>query len=140
MPQTGRLSRLIELMLAMKRALHERLGKKSFPLDPSTLPRLIVLGYVRERGEPTMKDVASFLRITPPSATALIDGLTAAKFLERRPDPEDRRSVRLRLTAKGRAFIGRRLAEVEQQMERILGRLTAKEQDLMIKLFEKILV
>ncbi|MFA5854215.1 MAG: MarR family transcriptional regulator [Patescibacteria group bacterium] len=140
MPQTARLSRLIELMLAMKRALHERLGKKSFPLDPSTLPRLIVLGYVRERGEPTMKEVASFLRITPPSATALINGLVAAKFLERRADHNDRRSVRLRLTPKGKMFIGRRFAEVEEQMEHILGRLTPKEQDLMIHLFEKILV
>ena len=140
MSQTARLSRLIELMLAMKRALHERLGKKSFPLDPSTLPRLIVLGYVRERGEPTMKEVASFLKVAPPSATTLINGLVTAKLLERKPDPDDRRSIRLRLTTKGRAFIGRRLAEVDRQMEQILGRLTAKEQDLMIHLFEKILV
>jgi DNA-binding MarR family transcriptional regulator len=87
-----------------------------------------------------MKEVSSFLRITPPSATALINGLVAAKFLERRADPDDRRSVRLRLTPKGRTFIGRRLAEVEQQMEHILGRLTTREQDLMIHLFEKILV
>lgn len=140
MPSTKRLSRLIELMLAMKRALHERLGKKSFPLDPSTLPRLIVLGYLREREEPTMKEVASFLRITPPSATTLVDGLAAAGLLERRPDPKDRRSIRLRLTPKGNTFIGRRMAEVERHMERILGRLTVKEQDLMIKLFEKILL
>ena len=140
MPQTARLRRLIELMLAMKRALHERLGKKSFPLDPSTLPRLLVLGYVRERGEPTMKELSSFLRITPPSATALTDGLVTAGLLARRPDASDRRSIRLRLTTKGRTFISRRFAEVDQEMAKILGRLTTKEQDLMITLFEKILL
>lgn len=140
MPQTARLRRLIELMLAMKRALHERLGKKSFPLDPSTLPRLLVLGYVRERGEPTMKELSSFLRIAPPSATALTDGLVAAGLLARRPDVSDRRSIRLRLTTKGRTFISRRFAEVDREMAKILGRLTTKEQDLMITLFEKILL
>ncbi len=140
MPQSHRFRRFIELTFAMKRALHARLGKKSFPLDPSTLPRLIVLRYVRERGEPTMKELSSFLCVTPPSATALIDGLVAAGLLARRGDVDDRRSIRLRITPKGKVFIDRRFREVDRHMATMFDRLTAKEQDDLIGLIEKLLV
>ncbi len=140
MPRTARIAKLIGHMLAMKREIHERLGKRSFPLSPSTLPRLLLLGYVREQEEPSMKEIASFLRITPPSTTALTNSLVSAKFLERKPDPDDRRCIRLRLTPKGKTFIEQRFAEVERQMSLVLRRLTPKEQDQMICLFEKILL
>lgn len=140
MASSDRLRRLTKLMFAMKRVLHERLGRRHFRLDPATLPRLAVLGYVREAGEPTMKSVAAFLHIMPPSATALIDGLVEAGLLERRADPGDRRSIRLRLTAKGKTFINTRFREVDRQMARMFGKLTPQEQDQLIRLFEKLLI
>lgn len=140
MTRLQRLRRLTELLFAMKRALHHRLGKKSFPLDPSTLPRLVVLYHVHAHGEPSMKDIAACLRVTRPSATALVDGLVAAGLLRRRADAGDRRSIRLSLTSKGRVFLDRRFREVNAQMAHMFGRLTAKEQGVLIRLFEKLLV
>ncbi len=140
MSKAERLRRLVKLMFAMKRVLHERLGRRNFRLDPSTLPRLAVLGYVREQGNPTMKELAEFLRIMPPSVTALTDGLVAAKFLERHADPGDRRSIRVRLTPKGKKFVEERFRAVDGEMSKMFARLTSKEQDTLIRLFEKLLV
>jgi DNA-binding MarR family transcriptional regulator len=43
-------------------------------------------------------------RITKQSMSALVDHLETAGYVERVPDPDDARAVRIRLTTRGRAF------------------------------------
>lgn len=131
--------RLTAAFFALKRATHDRL-KRSGAADPASMTRLAVLGLVRERGEATMKDVASFLCIAPPSATALVDGIAAAGFLLRRQGVKDRRSVRLRLTPKGERALAAGMRRVDAAMKRMFSRLDAAEQDRLIALLEKLLV
>jgi DNA-binding MarR family transcriptional regulator len=52
---------------------------------------------------PTVNRVAELLGVTKQSASKLADDMIHAGFLERRPDPDDRRRVRLALTDRGRA-------------------------------------
>ena len=49
----------------------------------------------------TLADTAS---ITKQSAGALVDQLEQAGYVERIPDPDDRRATRIRLTARGRSY------------------------------------
>jgi MarR family transcriptional regulator, transcriptional regulator for hemolysin len=49
--------------------------------------------------------LAEVLEIKPITLTRLIDRLQAAGLLERRPDPQDRRAVKLHLTEKCRPLI-----------------------------------
>jgi DNA-binding MarR family transcriptional regulator len=49
----------------------------------------------------TLADIAS---ITKQSAGALVDHLERAGYVERIPDPDDRRATRIRLTARGRSY------------------------------------
>ncbi|MGI6549849.1 MAG: MarR family winged helix-turn-helix transcriptional regulator [Syntrophomonadales bacterium] len=48
------------------------------------------------------KDLANSLSIEGPTLTGLLDRMERAGLLERRGDPEDRRSVRVYLTEKGK--------------------------------------
>lgn len=139
MGSVPRVKRLGSLFLALKRALHERL-QRSASFDSASLARIAVLDLVRQKGETTMKDVAAYLCVTPPSATALADGAVAAGFLKRRQDPDDRRSVRLRLTPKGKRALVSGMRGVETAMGRMFSRLDAQEQDRLIALLEKILL
>jgi DNA-binding MarR family transcriptional regulator len=60
-------------------------------------------------GTPTVGEVADHLLLRHHSVVGLIDRAEAAALVERRPDPDDQRLVRLRLTATG-ARVLRRLA------------------------------
>lgn len=52
-----------------------------------------------------MSDISSALRVASPTITQLINGLETNGFVERTMDKEDRRAVRVRLTAKGEGAI-----------------------------------
>lgn len=82
-----------------------------------TMPQMRVL-HMASEGHPTLTDVAHSLRVTRPTATRLVDGLVQRGWIERRPDPEDRRRIRLYVTEAGldvqrrvEAFIHRAVAE-----------------------------
>ena len=50
----------------------------------------------------TMSELAEEMNITLPSATSLVDRLVKSGWVERQPDPNDRRIIRLAVTEAGR--------------------------------------
>jgi DNA-binding MarR family transcriptional regulator len=56
---------------------------------------------------PTVGDLAGYLLLRPHSAVELVDRAKAAGLVERTPDREDGRVVRVRLTAGGEAVLQR---------------------------------
>jgi DNA-binding MarR family transcriptional regulator len=67
-----------------------------------TLGQMDCLRTIGELGEPTMSEVAGALRLHPSTVTVLVEGLVAHGLVKRRPDPKDRRVVRVAETARGR--------------------------------------
>ena len=68
----------------------------------------------------TLADTAS---ITKQSAGALVDHLERAGYVERIPDPDDRRATRIRLTARGRSY-GQEVRRFGRALEeRLAGRV-----------------
>ncbi len=53
-------------------------------------------------GEASQGEIARRLMVTAPVVTRLVNALVEDGLVERRDDPADRRSVRLRLTRRGR--------------------------------------
>lgn len=76
--------------------------------------------HLAEYGPQTMGNLAQGLRITTPSTTGLINPLADMGLVERERDGEDRRVVRVSLSAKAKKMAGQvltqRRAEVEQAM------------------------
>jgi DNA-binding MarR family transcriptional regulator len=62
---------------------------------------LAVRGHADSRG-PTIGEVADYLLLRHHSAVGLVDRAEAAGLITRHSDPDDRRRVRLRLTADGK--------------------------------------
>ena len=68
--------------------------------------RLAVMFRLMRCGDTALGDLAEGIDSTPRNITGLVDHLERDGLVERIPDTEDRRSVRARLTAKGRETIG----------------------------------
>ncbi|MDQ6741573.1 MAG: MarR family transcriptional regulator [Candidatus Dormibacteraeota bacterium] len=69
-------------------------------------------------------DLAARAGMTPQSMGQLVDDLEARGYLERRPDPGDRRAKRIHLTVQGHATVRaseRAMREVERHLSQLLG-------------------
>ena len=86
----------------------------------------------------TMSEIANALQLTLSSVTALVDKLEAKTIVARQRSLEDRRIVRVSLTAEGRKFydlIEGAQREISMSVLKVLSR---EEQDMLLVLFRKI--
>jgi len=89
------------------------------PLDLS-LPQYRVLALLGE-GSTASSVLARRLAVSPPSVTAVVDGLVARGLVERRADPEDRRRLTLLLTRDGTKLLAAADAAAEAHLDEIAG-------------------
>ncbi len=87
-----------------------------------TLPQYRVLVFLSVRDRPAAH-VAALLGVTPPTVTSVVDGLESRGLVSRSTDPEDRRRVRLAITAAGTAAMAAGDEVVGAGLDRLLGRL-----------------
>ncbi len=86
----------------------------------------------------TMGELSSALSVPLSTATRLIDTLVERSYVERFSDPEDRRVVRVKFTARGNRlykFIDSRIAEHVRQLA---FSLTKEEMATLVKLLGKV--
>jgi len=107
----------------LAKALERALG----PLDLS-LPQYRVLALLGD-GSTAASVLARQLAVSPPSVTALIDGLVARGLVERESDPEDRRRLTLLLTKAGRRALIDADAAAEARLAEIAGYLDDDEHE-----------
>jgi DNA-binding MarR family transcriptional regulator len=85
-------------------------------------PRLSALSVVVHAGPITIGDLAAAEGVRPPTMTRLVDGLEHDGFVTREPHPDDRRSVRVRVTPKGkRVLTGGRARRTRSLAEHLRG-------------------
>ncbi len=89
--------------------------------------RLGVLFRLYRCGPTPLGDLASDLDSTPRNITGLVDHLERDGLVERVPDPEDRRSVRARLTDAGRGRIESIWKEAFAHQHEIAAGMTKEE-------------
>jgi DNA-binding MarR family transcriptional regulator len=115
--------RLLEFRNGLRRFTHwSEQQARAVGLTPAQHQLLLAIrGDSTERG-PTIGDVARSLMLRHHSAVGLVDRAVASGLIERRPDSDDHRIVRLRLTALGARKI-RRLSETHlEELQRLAPR------------------
>src|SRR5580765_7073624 len=85
-----------------------------------------VLGAVANHGS-TLSDAVAGLGTTKQAASQLVDVLVSRGYLERAPDPDDRRRVTVTLTDRGRAAAQETQAAI-QAVDQRLGRAVGADQ------------
>jgi len=96
------------------------------------------LRFIHSHKNATMRELANFLHITPPSVTSLINHLIVDKLIARTADKHDRRIVRLVLTVKGKTLHAKRIKIVSRVMRKNLSALNITDQKNLIKILDKI--
>ena len=89
-----------------------------------------------------MGELSTELGIPLSSSTRLVDGLVGANFIERIPDKNDRRIVRVKMTFTGREIYQAVMKFNKQRIAHMLSKFTPDEQvqwlNLMNKLFDSL--
>jgi DNA-binding MarR family transcriptional regulator len=85
-----------------------------------------------------MSEIAKALQLTLSSVTALVDKLEAKGFVTRQRSLEDRRIVRVSLTAEGRKFYGLVESAHRELSMSVLKVLSLEEQVTLLALFRKL--
>ena len=112
---------IADLMGHVVRHLHRGTSSALAPLGLSRVQarviRLLADGPLR------MAAIADALSVVPRTVTDLVDGVEAAGLVARRPDPDDRRSTLVALTADGRLLLDELAVARREGAERTFGRL-----------------
>lgn len=92
-----------------------------------TGPQRLVIRIVGFRPGVSPGELAGILHLHPSTLTGVLKRLTARRAIAGRPDPRDRRRIRLRLTAKGRELDRVRHGTVEAGVRRALAGVRERE-------------
>jgi DNA-binding MarR family transcriptional regulator len=107
------------------RRLHRGTNEALAPLGLSrTQARLVRLLADRPL---RMAAIAERLAVVPRTVTDIVDGVEAAGFVVRRPDPDDRRATLVELAPEGRLLLDRLDALRRGSAEQVLGRLDPRD-------------
>ena len=101
-----------------------------------------VLATLRRAGEPyelTPTQLLESAMLSSGGMTKRLDRLVEAGLIERRPDPRDRRGVRVRLTRRGLQTVDRAVQAHVAREHELLAPLTAREREQLDRLLRKLL-
>ncbi len=126
------IDQLPPLLMEMARMMRKKLIFDSeTKFNPLQFHALMV---IREHDGLTMKEFADALKVTSPSATSFADRLVKLKWVRRKPDPKNRKLVRLEMTAAGNAMIASAMTHHAAVMRDIFSRLSDKDQRELVRI------
>ncbi len=129
-PHDQAVMEVLQAVRALNDAMDRMNGgmKGDMEMNASDLATLRMLIVREGRGETVSPhQVAHHLRISSASTTKLLDRLTAAGHVERRPHPSDRRARIVILTEESRSTFFRHFRERLQSMRGVAERYTDEE-------------
>lgn len=119
-PEPNTLTLLAHAHLLLSRQVIESVAAGGHPLRPS---HNAVFGQVASGGK-RLTELARTANMTPQAMAEIVDELESLGYVERAPDPSDRRAKLIRLTAQGDALAGladTTIRRIEQQITADLG-------------------
>ena len=96
------------------------------------------IGYLARNEGINQAGLADLLEIRPMTLVRQIDRMEEAGWIERRPDPADRRARRLFLTGKARPILGRILNVANETRDEAMALLSPKEADELVDLLGRV--
>ena len=102
-----------------------------------TLSQLRLMYLIREQGEPSVGDLAAEIGVRLPTLTGAVTRLMRRGLVTREHDAEDRRVVRLRLTAKGRRMLDEFSVAGRAYLESVFAALGEAKVAALIESFEQ---
>jgi DNA-binding MarR family transcriptional regulator len=97
-----------------------------------TLTQYRTLVVLASRGPQSLAGLADAVGVTPATATRMCDRLVRKDLIRRRTERDDRRQLRVVLTAKGRSLVGDVTDRRREEIARITNEIPASEQAVLV--------
>ena len=113
------------------------LGEREF------IKRFLWLILIDQYNNPSISELGKILKVSKSQMTLKMDKGVEAGFIERVPDKEDRRIIRINLTDKGKNYIISSQKTIKESMNQLLTPLNAKEIEELknsIKIIKKVVL
>ena len=104
-----------------------------------TLPQFVILNVLHREGESKMSDIARFLDVTTAAATGLVARLVKCGYLVRVYDPQDRRIIRIKLSAKGSELVEKTNRQKRQMIIDIFGKISQDDRESYLRILSRML-
>jgi len=128
------LRKLVQLFPQVSRGLRRRQLPAAVVDDSALGPRhSAALSLLRERGPMSVGRIASELGLTLATVSGIITDAERAGFVERSPDPGDRRRTIVSLVPTQRAAVNSWIDGASAPMRRVLDRLSPDERESFVK-------
>ena len=132
-----KIKNLINLYFNSTRLIRQRISSSGDPLDHVSWLQLHSLSFVEEN-LPTASELGTFLNISRPSATSLINNLVRHKYIKKIKEKDDARSSRLVILSAGRKFLKDGQAKMVANMRPILSELSEDELENFITIYKRL--
>ena len=103
-----------------------------------TMPQIVILDFLLEKGHCRMGEVAHVLNLTMSAATGIVDKMVRTGFVKRERLQEDRRVVRIILLRKGEQMAKRVSEERRKAANEIFAYLSEAERHEYLRLLRKV--
>ena len=127
-------SGLEDLLLVLRRDIRENIKKEGFKHD-LTFSQMEVLQFIGPFGKETMRSIADYLKITPPSTTAVVAELEKKGLVKRKDDKDDRRVIFIVPTEMSKKLF----ASLSKRKKAIFKKMTSKLNEKDKKELERII-
>ena len=97
----------------------------------SRASRLAALTTIEALGPITLGELAAIEQVQPPSMTRIVARLEEGGLVERQVDANDRRIVRVRVTAVGKRLLTQTRTKRDEFLAQRVARLTEEERELL---------
>ncbi|MEH7110206.1 MULTISPECIES: MarR family winged helix-turn-helix transcriptional regulator [Bacillaceae] len=88
--------------------------------------------------EVKVSEISQILKVTPPTVTQMINGLEKSGLVERKVDPDDRRAVKIKLTAEGLEAVIKARKTFVENFKGLIDYLGEEDSDQLAELLLKV--
>jgi len=103
-----------------------------------TMPQFIILDRLMREGQLNMTPLARYLRVTTAAVTGLVNRLVRQGCVKRTYDANDRRLIKVELTAKGLALVKKINAQRRRMIIRVFGELSGTDRSNYLGILSKV--
>ena len=128
--------RIAESISRLQRKMRAKLSNE-LSQGEITIPQYHILDYLYDKDEATMREVATYLFVTPPAVTGLVDKLVKMNLVEREFPSSDRRIIIICLTTKGKAVISKIKNQFNALFIAIFKKISPEERKSFFEVTEK---
>jgi DNA-binding MarR family transcriptional regulator len=129
----------VEILLDLSRLIRDltRATGGADDVPPMTATQRIALFELGHAGSLRLNDLADRMGVSAPTASRSVDALHELGLLERVPDPDDRRALRIELTDAGQKLLAERKAKAEAAFEPAVAALSETERETLSELLRR---